>query len=201
MESNPSSADLGSPRDLEKRLQRVPPGDTVRGYFFRSPLEQVRLTGNPEALQRCLEIRGKEVPTAFFKYPITALLQLLYHAAWALEAPRGFEESLRYLGQRVAQDFLENAVGKAMLLAGGKNLKLLANNLPAAYRTGWDHGHGAVKWTRPQQCLVSIHDNVIPHPYFEGIFLQVFQAAGAKHLRVKGWQVELTHTEYELSWV
>ena len=47
---------------------------------------------------------------------------------------------------------------------------------------------------------MSIHGNVIPFPYFEGVFLEVFQAAGATHFAVKGRQVGPADTEYELSW-
>jgi uncharacterized protein (TIGR02265 family) len=191
---------LSSPQELERRLKRVPPGDTARGYFFQCTLEQVRSTGNPEALRRCLEVSGTETHTAFFKYPITALLRLLYHAAWALKGEGSFEQSLRHLGQHVAQDFLTNAVGKTLLLVAGKNLKLLADALPAAYPTGWDHGKGAVKWVGPRHCVASIHGNAVPYPYFEGIFLTVFQAVGAPHLQVKGRQVAVTETEYEISW-
>ena len=201
MPSNPDAVDLGSPRDLELRLTFVPLGDTARGYFFHCAVEPVRELGDPEALRRCQEASGLESPTRFFKYPIGALLRLLYQSAWALTDSCGsFEEALRQLGRRVATDFLDSPVGKTMLLLAGGNLKQLADTLPMAYRTGWGHGVGAVVWTAPSTCRVSIHGNVIPAPYFEGIFLEVFQAAGATHLKVKGRQVGLAATEYELSW-
>ncbi|HZH14191.1 MAG TPA: TIGR02265 family protein [Archangium sp.] len=48
--------------------------------------------------------------------------------------------------------------------------------------------------------LVSPRGNVVPYPYFEGVFLEVFQAAGAANLKVRGWQVGPADTRYTLSW-
>ncbi|REG33391.1 uncharacterized protein (TIGR02265 family) [Archangium gephyra] len=201
MVSNQDAAELASPRELELRLKLIPPGDTVRGYFFNCALEQVRLQGDEEALRRCVEASGLESPTAFFKYPMSALLRLLYHVAWALNDSRGgFEASLRLLGQWTAKEFLRGSVGRTMLLLAGRNLKRLADYLPTAYGTGWEHGWGEVMWTGSGQCLVSIHGNVVPYPYFEGVFLEVFQAAGATNLKVRGWQLGTAHTRYSLSW-
>ncbi|WP_375770237.1 DUF2378 family protein [Archangium gephyra] len=201
MASNQDAADLGSPQALELRLSLIPPGDTVRGYFFNCALEQLRLHGNDEALRRWTEAGGLAAATAFFKYPMTDLLRLLYHVAWALMDSAGsFEEALRRLGRWTAKEFLRNSVGRTMLLVAGRNLKLLADGLPTAYRTGWEHGRGSVTWTGVRHCLLSIHGNVVPYPYFEGVFLEVFQAAGAANLKVKGWQVGPAETRYALSW-
>ncbi|MFE8605011.1 TIGR02265 family protein [Archangium violaceum] len=201
MASNQDAVELGSPRELELRLTLIPLGDTVRGYFFNCALEQVRLQGDEEALRRCIEASGLESCTAFFKYPMSALLQLLYHVSWALKDSSGsFEASMRQLGQWTAKEFLVGSVGRTMLLLAGSNLKRLADSLPTAYRTGWEHGWGEVAWTGSRQCLVSIHGNVVPYPYFEGVFVEVFQAAGASNLKVKGWQVGTADTRYSLSW-
>lgn len=194
-------AALGSPEDLERRLALVPPRDTARGYFFNCALELVRLRGNEEALRRCLEVSGQEDFTAFFNYPMSTLLRLLYQAAWALEAPSGgFENALRELGQRTCVEFLGNSVGKALLLVAGRSARWLVDTLPSAYRTGWHHGEGAVKWLGPTRCLVSIHGNVVPYPYFEAVFQVVFQAAGTSGFQVRGRQRGPADTEYEMSW-
>lgn len=201
MASTQDEAKLGSPEDLALRLTLVPPRDTARGYFFNCALEQVRLRGDAEALGRCQEASGEKDFTAFFNYPISALVRLLYEAAWALEdSSGGFENALRELGQRVAREFLGNSVGKALLLVAGKSLRWLTDSLPTAYRTGWHHGEGAVRWLGPTRCLVSIHGNVVPYPYFEGIFQEVFQAAGATGFQARGRQRGPADTEYELSW-
>jgi uncharacterized protein (TIGR02265 family) len=201
MASNQGVADLGSPRELESRLKLIPLGDNVRGYFFNCALAPLRLPGNEEALRRCVEACGLEAPTAFFKYPMSALLRLLYHVAWALKDSSGsFEEALRQLGQRTAKEFLAGSVGRTMMLVARSNPRLLAESLPIAYRTGWEHGWGTVSWTGVTQCLTSIHGNVVPYPYFEGVFLEVFQATGATNLKVRGWQVATADTRYVLSW-
>ncbi|WP_158502012.1 TIGR02265 family protein [Vitiosangium sp. GDMCC 1.1324] len=201
MASNPSTVDLGSPAELERRLALIPPGDTARGYFFNCALEPIRMLGDAEALERCLETSGREEFTAFFNYPISTLLPLLYTAAWALRESSGsFEEALRQLGKHVAKHFLANPVGRALLMLAAKSPTQLVNGLPAAYRTGWGHGRGAVKWTGLNQCAAFIHGNVIPYPYFEGVFLEVFQAAGATGLKVTGRQVGPADTDYDISW-
>jgi uncharacterized protein (TIGR02265 family) len=198
---NQDAADLGSPRELELRLTLIPPGDAVRGYFFNCALEQLRLHVNDEAVRRWVEANGLETPTSFFKYPMSALLRLLYQVGWAMQDSSGsFEESLRRLGQWTAKEFLRSSVGRTMLLLSGRNLRLLTEGLPTAYRTGWEHGTGSVMWTSARHCLLCIHGNVVPYPYFEGVFLEVFQAAGAANLKVKGWQVGLADTRYTLSW-
>ncbi|MCY1083299.1 TIGR02265 family protein [Archangium lansingense] len=182
-------------------MKLIPLGDTVRGYFFHCALEQVRLLGDEEALRRCREAGGLESPMRFFKYPISGFVRLLYEAARALTDSAGsFEEAMRQLGRHVATEFLGSPVGKTMLLLAGDNLQRLADSLPMVYRTGWGHGVGEVAWTGFSSCRTSIHGNVIPFPYFEGIFLEVFQAAGATHLKVAGRQVGPADTEYELSW-
>ncbi|WP_395832569.1 TIGR02265 family protein [Archangium violaceum] len=201
MTSSQNAADLGSSRDLEERLVLTPPGDTARGYFFSCALEQVRLHGDEKALKRCLEVSGQDAFTAFFSYPISSLLRLLFCSAWSLKAPtEGFEDSLRHLGRHVARHFRTNSVGRAMLVLAARSPKRLADSLTATYPTGWGHGKGSVKWAGPQQCIAYIHGNVIPYPYFEGIFLELFEAAGATDLKVKGRQVRLADTEYEISW-
>jgi uncharacterized protein (TIGR02265 family) len=201
MASTQDEAALGSPEDLELRLKLVPPRDSARGYFFTCALELVRERGDEEALRRCLEVSGQKDFTALLKYPVSTLLRLLYQAAWALEGSSGgFENALRELGHRTAKEFLGNSVGKALLLVAGRSTKWLVDTLPSAYRTGWHHGTGAVKWTGPTQSLASIHGNVVPAPYFEGVFQAVFQAAGAPGFQVRGLQRGPTDTEYELSW-
>lgn len=195
------AADLGSARDLELRLTLIPREDTVRGYFFTCALEQLRLHGQEEAVRRWVETSGMEPPTAFFKYPMSALLPLLYQTAWAMKDTTGsFEESLRQLGYWTAQVFLESAVGRAMVMLATKNPKRLADTLPTAYRTGWGHGEGAVTWSGASHCHPAIHGNVVPAPYFEGVFLRVFQAVRAPNLKVKGWQEGPANTRYDISW-
>jgi uncharacterized protein (TIGR02265 family) len=201
VDMHPDAADLGSPGDLELRLKLIPRGDTVRGYFFTCALEQLRLHGRDEAHRHWLETSGMQPTTAFFNYPMSALLRLLYHTAWALKDSSGsFEESLRQLGQWTAKEFLESAVGRTMVLLAAKSPKLLAQNLPTAYRTGWGHGVGAVSWAGARKCHPAIHGNVVPSPYFEGVFLRVFQAVGAPNLKVRGWQEGPADTRYEISW-
>jgi uncharacterized protein (TIGR02265 family) len=201
MTSTQHPSDLGSVRELEQRLALLSPADTARGYFFNCALEQIRHEADEAVLKRCLEVSGREKPVAFFNYPISALLRLLYDAAWTLsEKYQGFEGALRYLGRQVGQEFLNSAVGKALLLLSMRNPKQLVDSLPSAYKTGWQHGTGSVRWTGPGRCIARIQGNVIPYPYFEGVFQSVFKALGLEHVRVKGRQVGPADTEYEISW-
>ncbi|WP_309894409.1 hypothetical protein [Archangium sp.] len=74
------AADLGSSRDLE---------------FFTCALEQLRLHGQEAAVRRWVETNGREPPTAFFKYPMSALLPLLYQTAEPGGGCRLFPMTLR----------------------------------------------------------------------------------------------------------
>jgi uncharacterized protein (TIGR02265 family) len=201
MTSTQFQADLGSPRDLEQRLALLTPQDTARGYFFKCTLELIQREAGEEALKRCQEKGELDKPVAFFNYPIHALVRLLFEAAEILSARYGgFEGALRHMGRQVANEFLGNTVGKTLLLLSSKDPKQLADSLPSAYKTGWQHGRGEVRWTGPGQCIVLILGNVVPYPYFEGVFQTVFKALGPEHVKVKGRQVGLADSEYELSW-
>lgn len=177
------------------------PEDTACGYFFNCALDEVRRQGDEALLKRCIEVLGQEKFAAFFNYPITSLLRLLYTASWGMsEKHGGFEKALRHLGRDVAQHFLRNTVGRTMLLLAAKNPKRLAEGLPSAYRTGWQHGRSTVQWTQPGQYLAFIHGNVIPYPYFEGVLSEVFMATGADNVRVTGRQIGPVDSEFSLSW-
>jgi uncharacterized protein (TIGR02265 family) len=201
MTSTQHPTDLGSPWELEQRLAMLTPADTARGYFFNCILEQLQREAGEAALKLCQEASGQARPVAFFNYPISSLLRLLYGAAGALSGKHGsFEGALRHMGRHAGQEFLNNAVGKTLLLLVSKDPRQLAENLPSAYKTGWQHGTGLVKLKGPGQCTALIQGNVVPYPYFEGVFQTVFKALGPQQVWVKGCQVGPADTEYEISW-
>jgi uncharacterized protein (TIGR02265 family) len=192
---------MDSPQELERRLALVRPEDTACGYFFNCALEEVRRQDDGAVLKRCIEVLGQEKFAAFFNYPISSLLRLLYTAAWGLsEKHGGFERALRHLGRNVAQEFLRNTVGRTMLLLAGRNPKRLAEGLPSAYRTGWQHGISTVRWMGPGQYTAFIHGNVIPYPYFEGVLSEVLMATGVANVKVTGQQIGPADSEFALTW-
>ena len=92
----------GPQQELEQRLVLTGPEDTLRGLFFNSVLEQVRPLHNPVAWQRCVEAAGGERFMAFFSYPISSFIRLLYVAAEALSEGRGeFHTALWHLGREL----------------------------------------------------------------------------------------------------
>lgn len=192
---------LGSPEDLNARLALIPPDDVVRGYFFNCILERIQRRGDTALLRRCLDTTGHDKFIAYFNYPMSAMLRLLYIAAEALKEEAGsFEKALEELGRGAAQDFMRHSVGKTLMLMAGRSPKRLADTMSAAYGTGWQHGRGTVSWPGPSQCTAYIHGNVVPAPYFEGIFREIFGATEAMGLKVEGRQVGLSETEYDISW-
>ncbi|WP_257457211.1 DUF2378 family protein [Archangium lipolyticum] len=196
-----SLARLDSPQELERRLAVVRPGDTACGYFFNCALDEIRRQGDAALLRRSIDVAGQEKFAAFFNYPITSLLQLVYTAAWGLsEKHGGFEGAMWHLGSHVAQEFLRNTVGRTMLLLAGKNPKRLAEGLPSAYRTGWQHGASTVQSSGPGRYTAFIHGNVIPHPYFEGVLSEVLIATGVANVKVTGRQIGPADSEFSLSW-
>ena len=189
-----------SPESLTRRLARVPPEDQARGYFFQATLEQVRLRGSDGAVRRCLEASGVEAPVAFFKYPLTSLLRMLYQATWELMGDSSFESTLYGLGRHVCAHFLSNPVGKSFLVVAGRNPRQLVEALPAGYRTAWDHGWVSLEWDGPRHCRSFLHAGLIPPPYIEGVLQHVFEAAGVVRPRVRSRSLSLSETAFDLTW-
>jgi uncharacterized protein (TIGR02265 family) len=198
--AQPSHASVAS-KELEQRLAALTPKDTTRGFLFGAALEVVKTQVGEDAAKRCTEAAGGGSFTAFFSYPVSTLLKLVYAASKELSGKHGgFDGALQLLGYRVAPRFLESTTGKMLLsLVSNKDPKRLIDSLPTAYRTAWDHGSCSLKWVGPKSGRLS-YTNAMPVAYFAGSVQQMLAAANLKGIQVTGRQVGLTACEVDFSW-
>jgi len=190
----------GAQKELEQRLAALTPKDTTRGFLFTAALDYVKSQVGEDAVKRCTDAAGSASFNAFFSYPITTLLKLVYAASKELSGKYGgFDGALQQLGYRAAPRFLESTTGKMLLSLVGKEPKRLIDSLPTAYRTAWDHGGCSLKWTGPKSGRLS-YTNAMPVAYFTGSVQQMLSAANLKGIQVTGRQVGLTSCEVDFSW-
>ena len=192
--------ELGSEQELERRLALATPSDTMRGFFFNGALAAVHELGD-EAVRRCLEAGGETSFTAFFRYPVTTYLRVIYTAAWLLQQTRGgFEAAMRHVGYMAAPPYLSSSVGRVLLMANQKNPKLLINSLPTAYRAAVSYGECSVRWTGPRSGLLLTKHDFMLHHIHQGALLALFDAMGTRNVRVSGNQVGELDNEIAFSW-
>ena len=99
-----------------------------------------------------------------------------------------------------SDDFLATAVGKTLLMLAGSDPRRMMNSLGAGYKTAVSYGTRAVTWKTQMSCVFAMRRDFMPHPYHEGVLLQVLTAIGGKQVQVKGQRVGLLDTDYEISW-
>jgi len=190
----------GAQKELEQRLALLTSKDTTRGFLFTAALDLVKSQVGEDAVKRCTEAAGAASFNAFFSYPVSTLLKLIYAAAKELSGKYGgFEGALQQLGYRAAPRFLESTTGKMLLSLVGKEPKRLIDSLPTAYRTAWDHGSCALQWMGPKSGRLS-YTNTMPVAYFAGSVQQMLTAANLKGIQVTGRQVGQTSCEVDFSW-
>ncbi|MFO0598397.1 MAG: TIGR02265 family protein [Myxococcaceae bacterium] len=189
--------------DLASRLALANPEDTCKGMFFNGVFRAMERGGfEPPSETK----RGKKVPLKFvdfFNYPITEFLPMAWRAAQLLgggEDAASLEAGLRSLGRQATDDFLSTAVGKTLLLLASSEPRRLMTSLASGYKTAVSYGTRALEWSTPTRCRFTMRRDFMPHPYHEGVLLQVMTAVGAQGLQVRGTRVGLLDTDYEVSW-
>ena len=191
----------GPKQELEQRLGLVGSEDTLRGLFFNSVLEQVRPLQNPAAWRRCVEAAGGERFMAFFSYPISAYLRLLYTAAEALSEGRGeLGMALWHLGRELVPHYLDSSAGQVLLLMSQGKPRRLLEGLPPAYRTAIRHGQCSVEWLGPCHGRLLFQGCTLPAEFYEGAVRGVFETTRLTHATIQARQVDLLSTEVEVKW-
>lgn len=199
MAATRSAWHLGEQQELERRLAQVGHRDTTRGFLFSTALEAVKSQVRAEVYQRCVDAAGTSGFTAFFSYPVSALLRLSYAAARVLGPYQGgFEGALQYLGFRAAPRFLESTTGRMLMSLVGKDPTRLIDSMPTAYKTAWDHGTCALQWMSARSGRFT-YTNALPFAYFVGSVQQVFTSAKL-NATVVGRQVNLLECTVDFSW-
>ncbi|HEX8820387.1 MAG TPA: TIGR02265 family protein [Archangium sp.] len=180
-------------QDLERRRTFVKPEHTMRGFFFKGMLENLRTLGDEALVRRCQEACGQERFVDFFSYSVQLLFPILFTALPTLaERHGGAEAALQQIGRQAAIDFLESVTGKAMLkLTQGRPQPLLSI-MPTAFRIAVNHGSSRLEWTGPTRGWIRMEGSFMPIPFHEGLVRQMLETARAQGIQV------VTHSTGEL---
>lgn len=203
--SNPSSRPLIEPvlrldaDDLEQRVALANPSDTCKGMFCNGLFHAVQRARGADGLEKLKTAAQGQKFVDFFNYPIAEFLPLAWVAA-DLVGGGELESGIRSLGRQATDDFLGTAVGKTLLMLAGSDPRRMMNSLGSGYKTAVSYGTRSVNWVTPKHCVFSMKRDFMPHPYHEGVLLQVLTAIGGKQVQVKGQRVGLLDTDYDISW-
>ncbi|WP_257452146.1 DUF2378 family protein [Archangium lipolyticum] len=203
--SSEASRQGGAPSDwaweLKQRAELATPRDTARGLFFTSMLESVRTLGNETALARCLEVLEGQQLVPFFNYPIPLLLRLTVTAAEELSVQYGGpEEALRAMGRKATRDFMSSAMGNAVRLLAGGDIKQMLVSMQTLYRMTASYGERRVEWVGPTRGRVIMRHCYMPVAYHEGVLQESMEYLGAKAVRVRGQRMAPLDSTFEFSW-
>jgi uncharacterized protein (TIGR02265 family) len=188
-------------QDLERRKTFAKPEHSMRGFFFKGLLENLRTLGDDALVRRCVETCGQEHFVDFFSYPVQLLFPILATALPPLAAKHGGTEAvLRRMGQRASADFLESVLGRAMLLLTQGRPQTLLNSLPGAFSVAMSHGSGRVEWTGPRQGRLHTTYSFVPPPFHEGMVQRLLEAVKARDIQVSGRATGELDVVCDFSW-
>ncbi len=181
------------------------PEDAVRGMFFSSLFNLVRVQAGESALTQCQQMLGdkrfQRSFMSFANYPATDFLRVAHAAAVMLAPHLGSpENAARQLGIATVRDFVTSMAGKTLLsLAGPSPMKLL-NTLPTGYRAAVNFGERTVTPRGDKAAIVTFRRDFFPLVHTEGVLQAVLEAAKATNIRIRSRSLGPLDSEYELSW-
>lgn len=188
-------------QDLERRRAFVKPEHTMRGFFYKGMLENIRALGDEALVKRCLEACGQEHFVDFFSYSVEPLFPILFTALPTLaERHGGAEGALRQIGRQSSIDFLASVAGKAMLLLAQGRPRPLLSSLPAAFRVAMSYGAGKVEWLGPTRGRLSVECSFVPPPFQEGMVWQMLEAGRAQDIHVSARSTGELDIVCDFSW-
>ena len=189
--------------DLAQRVALATPADTCKGMFCNGLFQAVQRARGANGIEAHKNVAEGKKFVDFFNYPIADFLPMAWFAAELVgggNTPLALEEGVRSLGRQATDDFLGTAVGKTLLMLAGSDPRRMMGSLSAGYKTAVSYGTRAVTWKAQTSCVFAMRRDFMPHPYHEGVLLQVLTAIGGKQVKVKGQRVGLLDTDYEISW-
>lgn len=189
--------------DLQQRVALANPSDTCKGMFLNGMFQAAQRARGAAGLETIKKVAENRKFVDFFNYPISEFLPIAWVAAELVgggRTPLALESGIRSLGRQATDDFLATAVGKTLLMLAGSDPRRMMNSLGAGYKTAVSYGTRSITWKTPQHCIFAMRRDFMPHPYHEGVLLQVLTAIGGKQVQVKGQRIGLLDTDYEISW-
>ncbi|XXF75936.1 TIGR02265 family protein [Myxococcaceae bacterium GXIMD 01537] len=187
--------------ELGQRLAFATREDTVRGIFFCGVLDVANRMGEPGTSARLRAEVGELSFSGYFTYPIADFLPLAFNVAQMLAARcGGFSHALRLIGRQSTQDFLSSLAGRTLLALTMSNPRRLVTSIPGAYRATVSYGERKVEWTGERSARITMLRDFMPSTYHEGTLQAALEAIGCKQARVRGRQLSILDSSYELSW-
>jgi uncharacterized protein (TIGR02265 family) len=191
----------GAGWELELRRLAACEEDTARGMFFLGVLDVVGFVGDDSVVERCLAAAGTEELHPFHLYPVGRFLRMTSMAARLLWPQLdGWEGVLRRMGTQATVDFLASMFGRDLMHTAAGNPRRLLMNLADGYRVAVSYGERHVLWTGDKSGRFIMRRDFMPAAYHEGVLLGVMQAVGARDVQVRGRQLSLLDSEYDVSW-
>ncbi|HSP79988.1 MAG TPA: DUF2378 family protein [Myxococcaceae bacterium] len=189
-------------QDLQQRLNLATPQHTTRGFLFVATLRVVRELGQNEALvQSCLAASGEKSFAEFFNYPTSSLLRLLATAARALSARYGsFEESLRQIGFKAGEAYMETQIGQTARQHAGGDPQHFMTALQTLYWFLTQYGQPTVARTGPTSGVLVIQRTFMPPAYHEGGVWAIAKKLEMKLEDVRARKTGELSIELEFSW-
>ncbi|MBJ6760525.1 TIGR02265 family protein [Myxococcaceae bacterium JPH2] len=191
----------GSGWEMELRRLAASEQDTARGMFFLGVLDVVGFVGGDAVAERCMEECGTRELDPFHMYPVARFLKMTSTAARLLWPQLdGWEGVLRRMGTQATVDYLASMFGRELMQAAAGNPRRLLPHLIEGYRAAVSYGERHVEWTGDRSARFVMRRDFMPAAYHEGVLQGVLEAVGARDVSVRGRQLALLDSEYDLSW-
>lgn len=188
--------------DLARRIALCKPGDTVRGFIFKSLYTLVEKRVGMTGVDRLsMQLRLQKPPVDFFSYPAEDFLRLLYAAADVLEPHYpSVEEALRACGGATVTGFFNSYVGNTLMrLVGLGDPKRVFSSVDTIYSTLVSYGRRSCEDLGPTSLRLHYRGDMQPILFHEGALREALQVLRGNGTAV-GTAVALDYGQYVLEW-
>jgi uncharacterized protein (TIGR02265 family) len=188
--------------DLDARLSRLKPSDTIRGLFINQYLVDWERRGGSALRARCLEALGEERVSDFYNYPYASLLRMGLVGVEALgESMGGVDAFLLDLGRVATRGYFDSALGKAFLGLVPLNPRAMLRLMPWAIRSTFDFGRRTMEFTGPTHGVFQCRFDFSPARCNAGAVEQAVVACGAREVRIEVDVLDTFNHDLRVSWV
>jgi uncharacterized protein (TIGR02265 family) len=201
--SSPFAAELTAFRaDVDARLAKMTPKDTIKGIFLTAYLQAYKTEGGPALYEQCLALLGeKRGLVDFFSYPYANVLKIGVLGAEQL-GPRlgGITPYLRAMGRVAVDGYLKSALGQTFMNLVQPTPKSMLSTLPVAIRTMLSFGERTFTMSSPSACVFACRNDYSPAEANAGAIEAVIVAAKATEVKVSVTRHGLLDYDIVASW-
>jgi len=159
---------MDSRERLQKRINGVTKDDVMLGFLVSGALEAMRQSLGREPVNAIWkQVAGDSSLFAFFKYPVSWLMETLRQASTLKGAPQDFDHFLRQTAQGMVMRSLDTPLGKTMALLGKSSPHKLISSAVTAVMTMFSFSQSRYDETGPRSCTVTVTEQHLG-PVFYG---------------------------------